>query len=128
MHLAPGDPERHDDIGGRMGLREHVFYGVAGPDVPVRDPVLSHLLAVGIMIAVLRELALTYELHDFERASGLQSHIDQVDHDVVTGADRGLNRTLSFGDQLLGVSDPDVGTMCQTCDADKVGYIFRLGL
>ena len=51
--------------------------------------------------------------------------MDQIDHDIVTGTDRGGDGRLSFLDQHLGVSQPHVGSMGQSGDTNQIGEIFR---
>ena len=53
---------------------------------------------------------------------------DQIDHDIVTGTDGRLNGGRPLLDQLLGISQPDVGSVSQSGDPHQVGKIFRLGI
>ena len=50
----------------------------------------------------------------------LQSLIDQVDHDIITGTDGRGNRRLSLLDQCLCIPQPYVRTMGQTGDTDQI--------
>ena len=126
IDLVIGDAQGHDHIGRRMGLGEHVLDGVAGPDIPVRHPVGPHHFAVFLVLWILGEFSLSHQLHDLEGIPGLQPLGDEVDHDVVTGTDGGLNGTFSLVDQLLGVAHPHVGAMGQSRDPHQVGNIFWL--
>ena len=122
--LAVGDPPRHHNVGGRVGLGEHVLDFFAGPDIPVRHPVGRHLL----LPLRFQPLAFSDALHDGEGKSLLQSHTDQVDHDVVSGTDRRPNGSFPLLNQSLGISQPYVRAVGQSGNADQIREIFRLGV
>ena len=105
-----------------MRLREHVLDLLTGPDIPVRNPVLRHLL----FPLRLQSLALTDRLHDRKRKTFLKSLLDQIDHDIITRTDRSLNRCLALLDERLGIPQPYIRTMGQTRDTHKVRKILRL--
>ena len=68
----------------------------------------------------LQSLTLTDRLHDRKGKSLFQSLLDQIDHDIITRTDRGLDRRLSFLNECLGISQPHIGTMGKTGDTHKV--------
>ena len=70
----------------------------------------------------------SFNWDDLEGLAGLNSLAYQIYHDVVSGTDRSLNGTGAFAYQLLSISEPHIGTMCQTCDTDKIRNVLRLCL
>ena len=73
-------------------------------------------------------LILTDVFHDFEGEAIIDTHIDEVVHDVVTASDNVIKLKAVLHDEVLGVVVPDVGTMGETRDDEKVveGMRFRL--
>ncbi len=59
-------------------------------------------------------------------SSFLQSLLDQIDHDIVTGTDGRLDRCLALLDQGLGVAQPHVRSVGQTGDPHQVRKILGL--
>ena len=99
-----------------MGLRKHVLDLLTGPDVPVRHIVGFHLL----FPLRFQSLTFTDALHDGEGKLTLQSLIDQVDHDIITGTDGRGNGRFSFLYQCLCITQPHIRTMGQTGDTDQI--------
>ena len=121
IDLIPGDSPRHHDIGRGVGFRKHVFDLLAGFDVPFRHIMLSHLLLpLGSQAFPFPDL-----LHDHERHLRVKSLADQVNHDVVTAADGGRDRAGPAHNQVLGVAQPDVGSVRKTGDPDQVRQVLR---
>ena len=128
MHLIICYPPGHDYICRRVGLREHVLYGIAGPYIPVRDSMSLHFLTVHLMVGILREFSLSYQLHYLKAHTRIHPHAYEIDHDVVTGTDGRIYGTGALAYKLLGISQPDVGAVGKPGYAHKVRHIMRLRL
>ena len=99
-----------------MGLREHVLDLLAGIDVPLRDTVIEHVLTP----LVLEALVLSGELHDGEGLTRVHALMHEVDHDIISTADRLLQRGRAVLDEVLGVVEVDIGTMAEARDTHEV--------
>ena len=53
---------------------------------------------------------------------------DQIKHDAVTCAHYLRNRTGSGADQILRISEPNVGAMRQAGNLQKIGKVLRFGI
>ena len=107
-----------------MGLGEHILYLLAGVDVPVGHVLLLH----GGDPVILQALALPDALHDGEGQAGLHPHLDQVDHDIVTGTDGRGNGGRAAHDQILGVAQPHVRAVGKPRNAHQVREGLGLGI
>ena len=99
-----------------MRFREHVLDPLAGFDVPVRHLMLPHLA----LLLRSETLALAHRLHDLEGMLGLHAPVDEVQHDVVTGADRGSELAEALADKILGIVQPDIGPVGETRDTNEL--------
>ena len=121
-YLTVGDTPRHHDIGGGMGLREHVLDLLAGIDVPLRNTVIEHVLAP----LVLQALVLSGELHDGEGLTRVHALMHEVDHDIISTADRLLQGGCAVLDEVLRVVEVDVRTVAEARDTYEVREVLRL--
>ena len=69
---------------------------------------LLHRLDPAVLKAAALDLALTHALHDLERKLGVHAAADEIEHDIVTAADRLVDRRRAGHDQILGVAEPHV--------------------
>ena len=107
-----------------MGLGEQIGDLLAGADVPVRHPVLLHLLLRPLRQAA----ALPHRLHDLEGALGVHPLGDQEQHDVVPATDGLADLGGARGDQVLGVAQPHVGSVGEAGQADQDIELVGLGV
>ena len=127
MDLTIGNPPCHHNVRRRMGLREHILDLLAGFDIPlgyvmrqhIRFPLFPH----GTFS--FRHHTLTYCLHNLEGLLRLHAHLDQIQHDIITGTDCRGNGRHAAHDQILCIAQPYVGTVGQTGDTHQIGK--RLG-
>ena len=105
-----------------MCLREHVFNFLTRPYVPIRNVMLQHCC----LVFRLQALSLTDVLHNFEGHRVIKSLLNKIKHNAVTSSNNLRNRTRARFYQLLCVSKPNVGSVCQTRYLQKVRKGFRL--
>ena len=128
MDLEPGDAEGHHHVGHRVGLGEEVADLGQGLDVPVGDVVLPHGLLPALLEAPLLHLALPHRLHDLEAHLGVQAHLDEIQHDVVTAAHRLRDGGGAAEDQVPGVAQPHVGAVGETGEPHQGVEVLGLGI
>ena len=75
-------------------------------------------------VGLIDALALTDVFHDFKARLGFDAVFDEIVHDVVTGRNGFLQGNRPRRDEVLGVVQPDVGTVGETGNTDQ----FREGL
>ena len=113
-----------------MGLREHVLDLLTGFNIPLGYIVGQHvffpLFPHGA--SALRHHAFTHGLHDLEGLLRFHTHLDQIQHDIVTGTDGGGNRCHAAHDQILCISQPYVGTVGQAGNTHQIGKCLGLGI
>ena len=128
MDLAVGNAPCHHNIGCRVCFREHILDLFAGLDVPIRHIVICHVLfplfPVGALSLCNRPLSNC--LHDLEGLCRLYAHRDQIEHNIVSGTDRGRNGRHPAHDQILGIAQPHVGSVGQTGNTNQIGESLRL--
>ena len=124
IHFTVGDTPCHHNIGCRMRLREHVFDLFTGPDIPVRHVICRHCL----FPLRLQPFSLPHALHDLEGKRRIKPHMDQVDHNIITTADRRRDRCLSLLDQRLGISQPYIRPVSQSGDPDQIRKMLWFGI
>ena len=64
--------------------------------------------------------------HDIKGFRTIQSHMDQIGHDIITRTDTGRNRSRTIFDQSLGITQPYVRTMGQAGNTDQIRKLLRL--
>ena len=69
---------------------------------------------------------LSHRLHNLKRLLRIQSHTYQIRHNVIARADCRGNCRLSLLNQRLCIAEPNICSVRQSGDSDKVGKIFRL--
>ncbi len=113
VDLAVRDAPSHHDICRRVRLGEHVLYLLARPHIPVRHIVVEHVLLPFRPIAAFSfcHSALSHSLHDLEGLLRVQTHTDQIRHDIIARTDRRRDRRLSLLDQRLCVAEPNISSM-----------------
>ena len=107
-----------------MGFREHVLNLFTRPDIPVRYIMRTH----DFFLFRCQTFPLTHLFHDCERLFTLQSLLNQIDHDIITRANRRGNGCLSLFDKSLCIAKPYIGTMGQTGDTDQIRKILWFGV
>ena len=127
-HLTVGNAPCHHNIRGCMGFREHVLNLLTGPDIPVRYIVIDHILLPFRPFVTFSfcHNSLPDILHNLKRFLGIQSHANQIDHDIIPCTDGGRNRCLLFLNQCLCIAKPYVRTMGQPCNTHQIRKFFWL--
>ena len=127
INLIPCKADCRDNVSRRMRFREHVLDFQAGINVPLRYTMVPHILLhfLGQQFGC---FTLTGDLHDFKCKLGFQSLVQQIGHDRVTAADNLRNGTGAVFNQLLRVTQPDVGSVGQTRYLQQVGELGRMAL
>ena len=77
----------------------------------------------GLFVVVgqkLRRIALSGNLHNFKRHIGVQTFLNQINHNTVTGTDYFRDGTGAIFNQFLGISQPYIRTMRQSGYLQKV--------
>ena len=72
---------------------------------------------------LLWRLALTGPLHDLEGHFRLNALVQQVGHDTVTGTDDLGDRADVVVDEVLGVAQPNIGTVGKSRDLEEVAEL-----
>ena len=98
-----------------MGLGEKIFDLFAGTDIPVRNTGCYHLL----FCSGRQTLALTDRFHDLECALIRHATGNQINHDIVTGADCLVNSGCLGIDQILCITQPHVRTVGVATDSHQ---------
>ena len=96
-------------------------------DIPVRDIVFLHGFDE-FVFQWFAGLILADVFHDFEGEAVIDTHIDEVVHDIVTASDNVIKLKAVLHDEVLGVVVPNVGTMGENRDDEKVVEGMRLCL
>ena len=110
-----------------MSTWEEVTDLLTGFDIPVRDIVFLHGFDE-FVFEWFAGLILTDVFHDFEGKAIIDTHIDEVVHDIVTASDDIVELKVVLHDEVLGVVVPNVGTMGEAGDDEKVVEGMRLCL
>ena len=116
VDLTVGNSPGHHYVGRRVGLREHVLNQGTGLDIPVLHSRRLH----GLDPFRFQTLALSHALHDGKGKARLHAHLNQVEHDIVTGTDGSGNCRLALFNEALGIIQPHVRTMGQTGNSNQV--------
>ncbi len=110
-----------------MRLGEHIFDLQAGVDIPLRHVVIPH----GLLVLVREELgglALSDDLHDFERHARLYTLMHQIGHDAVTRTDYLRDGAGTVLNEFLRIAKPHVCAVRQAGNLQQVGEGLRLCL
>ena len=107
-----------------MGFGEHVLDLFTGPDIPVRHIMGKHLR----LPLRFQALSLSHRLHNGKGQRRVNSHLNQIDHNIISTADGSGNGGLSFLNQSTGIAQPYIGTMTQTGNTHQIrkGLGFRI--
>ena len=124
MHLVPSETDGRHNVRRRVRLREHVLDLLTGADIPFGHVVRAHL---GLPFGR-KTLTLSHRLHDLEGERVLESVADQVVHDVVSTSDNVRNIADALFNEVLRVIRPNVGTVRESGNLQKVGKVSRLCL
>ena len=128
MDLEPGDAEGHHHIGHGVGLGEQIADLGQGVNVPVGHLMGPHGILPPVLEAALFHLALSDGLHDLEAHFGVQTHMDEIEHDVVPAAHGLQNRGSAADDQVPGIAQPHVGAVGEAGQAHQGIEILGLGI
>ena len=88
----------------------------------------ENLSAMTTLITKLLDKDIAYKLPNGDIYLNVQSFIDQIRHNIVSGTDRCGNRCRPFLDQRLCIAQPHVRTVRQSCDSyqvRKMGWMVR---
>ena len=74
---------------------------------------IEHILLpfVPVCALFLCDGPLSHGLHNFKRLLGIQSHTNQIGHNVIARADCGGNGRLSLLNQCLCIAKPNISSM-----------------
>ena len=121
IYFEPRNTESHHTVRHRMGLGEQILDLFTGKNIPIRHTGGNHFL----LRSGGQTFALTNRLHDLKGTLIRHAAGNQVDHNIVTGAN-GLIHRGSFGiDQILCVAQPHVGAMGIATDTHQKIKLLR---
>ena len=121
IDLTVSDSPSHHNVSCSMGFGEHVFDLFAGPYVPIRHIVLFHLF----FPFRLQSFSFTHAFHDGKGLFAVHPFSDEIYHNIITGTDCSGNGRLSFLNQSLGISKPNVCTVGKSCNTHKIREMGR---
>ena len=90
-------------------VKAHAFQIVSDKKIM---PCLSTIEGLGDLHFIRHTLALPHALHNLKRMPVLNSHLNQIGHNIIARADCSGKRTGSFLDQCLGIIKPHVMRLC----------------
>ena len=128
MHLEPRDTERHHNIGHSVCFGEQIADLGKGINVPIRHIMGAHRLFPTGLKAALLHLTLTDRLHDLKGHLGVKSHLDEIEHNIVTAAHRFQNGSRAANDQITGITQPHIGAVGEAGQANQRIEILGLGI
>ena len=86
MYFVPAQANCRDNVSCCVRFREHVLDFKAGINVPLRHIVFLHRLDM-FFGQQLMCLTLSHDFHDFKGHGRVQTMINQIEHDTVSGTD-----------------------------------------
>ena len=107
-----------------MCLREHVLNTLTGFNIPVRHIARLH---IGNH-TVVETLSLTHALHDLEGTLILDTHTDQICHNIITGTDCRRQCTIALRNEIFRIILPYIRSMRQTGNTHQIREALRLRL
>ena len=110
VNLVPAQANRCDYISSCVCFREHIFDFETGIDVPLWNVVVLHRLNVFLCQCLVR-LPLSDNLHDFKGHRWVQTMVNQIEHDAVSGSDYLADGAGSALNQILRVAQPNIGSV-----------------
>ena len=110
-----------------MCLREHVFNLFAGPDIPIRHVMLSHILLKvrPLLTFPFCNRSFTDTFHDRKGFLTVHPIINEIRHNIITRTDCGRQCTVTSCNVILRSIKPHIRTMWQTGNTHKVREVFR---
>ena len=104
-----------------MCFREHILDPLTRLDIPVFHTSFFHRL-----LHIRRQsLPLPDALHDLKRKSVFYAHMYQIGHNIVPRTDRCGDRSFSFFQKFLCISQPHVCSVGQAGNPHQIGKILR---
>ena len=125
MYFVPAQANCRDNVGCCVRFREHVLDFKAGINVPLRHIVFLHRLDMFFGQQLMR-LTLSHDFHDFKGHGRVQTMINQIEHDTVSGTDNLTDGAGSALNQVLRVAKPYIGSVRQTGNLQQIRKVFRL--
>ena len=107
-----------------MSFREQILHGFAGFHIPFRHIRFFHGFPHIRFQPFFRRLSLAHIFHDLKGHGRIHSPGDERGHHVITGGDRLFHR-MTGRDKILGIADPNIGTMGITGYPDNIAEQFR---
>ena len=85
-----------------------------------------HRLDPAVLEAAALDLALAHALHDLERELGVHAAADKIEHNIVTAADRLVDRRRAGHDEVFRVAEPHVRAVREAGQAHEDIKTLRL--